>query len=112
MRILGFVRSIRGRARLARDTSGWADLTLVPTATGAHSALRSGDRLDALVLELDTATDVAAHEAFLRRVREGFPSLLIVLYGPLTREAAKQIIRLANAGADELLLDDEDEERY
>jgi AraC-like DNA-binding protein len=68
--------------------------------------------VDALLLELDTAATVGLHEAFVRRVRESFPSLPIVLYAPLTRDAAKQIMRLANAGADELLLEEQDEERH
>ena len=108
MHLLALVRSLGARTRLARAAAGWARVTLLHSASTAEHALRV-DCVDALILELDPTDDVGANEAFVRRVRESFPSLPVVLYAPLTRDTARRIMRLANAGADELLLDDQDE---
>lgn len=108
MHLLALVRSVGARRRLARSAAGWARVTLIDSATTAESALRV-HCVDALILELDSADDVGANEAFVRRVRESFPKLPVVLYAPLTRDTARRIMHLANAGADELLLADQDD---
>lgn len=108
MHLLALVRSFSARRRLAHVAAGWARVTLLHSAGSAEHALRV-QCVDALILELDPADDVGAHEAFVRRVRESFPSLPVVLYAPLTPDTAKRIMRLANAGADELLLEDQGE---
>src|SRR5689334_5900104 len=111
MHLLALVRSFGARRRLARHADGWARVSLLDSPAAVEHALRV-DSVDALILELDTADDVGASETFVRRVRDSFPSLPVVLYAPLTRDMARRIMRLANAGADDLLLADQDEEGH
>jgi AraC-like DNA-binding protein len=111
MHFLVWVRTRHLHMRHALERSGWAHATPVCTIDCVESTLRR-ERVDVLFLELDDVMDVSAHEAFVRRTRRCYASLPIVLYTPLTCVAATQIVRLAKAGADDVVLVGEGEARY
>jgi AraC-like DNA-binding protein len=109
MHIVACVRGLRAASRLHRDTRGWARVSEVATTAALERSLASS-RAEAVVIEFPSP-EAGGLEATVRRIRRDFPSVPVILYCPLTADAARLILRLAHAGLDEVILEGHDDNR-
>lgn len=107
MQILGLFTTPRARQWLRRSTEQWARLTLAESPAAVDAALQRA-RADVLILEVDVARD--SLEPFVRHLRRQYPSLAVVLYCPPSTRIAREILKLAKAGADELIAEGFDDD--